>query len=43
MKLPRWTMKWCLEVDKAEGADLGKCIHLYDETQGNNETQALST
>ena len=22
---------------------LGKCIHLYEETQGNNETQALST
>ena len=22
--------------------ELGKCIHLYDETQGNNETQALS-
>ena len=23
--------------------DLGKCNHLYDGTQGNNETQALST
>ena len=23
--------------------DLGKCIHIYDETQGNMETQALST
>ena len=23
--------------------DLGKCTHLYDEAQGNKETQALST
>ena len=23
--------------------ELGKCIHLYDETQENNEAQALST
>ena len=23
--------------------DLGKCNHLYDETQGTNETQVLST
>ena len=23
--------------------DLGKCIHLYDKTQGNKETQALLT
>ena len=31
------------EVDKTDRTELGKCIHLYDETQGNNETQALST
>ena len=31
------------EADKTDITDLGKCIHLYDETQGNNETQALST
>ena len=31
------------EVDKTDRTDLGKCIHLYDETQGNNETRALST
>ena len=31
------------EVDKTDRTDLGKCIHLYDETQGNNEIQALST
>ena len=31
------------EVDKTDRTDLGKCIHLYDETQGNYETQALST
>ena len=31
------------EVDKTNRTDLGKCIHLYDETQWNNETQALST
>ena len=23
--------------------DLGKCTHQYDETQGNNDTWALST
>ena len=23
------------EVDKTDRTDLGKCIHLYDETQGN--------
>ena len=31
------------EVDKTDRTELGKCIHLYDITQGNNETQALST
>ena len=31
------------DVDKTDRTDLGKCIHLYDETQGNKETQALST
>ena len=31
------------EVDKTDRTDLGKCIHLYDVTQGNSETQALST
>ena len=31
------------EVDKTDRIELGKCIHLYDETQGNNERQALST
>ena len=31
------------EADKTDRTDLGKCIHLYDETQGNKETQALST
>ena len=31
------------EVDKYGRTELGKCIHLYDVTQGNNETQALST
>ena len=31
------------EVDKTDRTELGKCIHLCDETQGNNETQALST
>jgi len=30
------------EVDKTDRTDLGKCIHLYDEKKGNNETQALS-
>ena len=30
------------EADKTHRTDLGKCIHLYDETKGNNETQALS-
>ena len=32
-----------LVVDKTDGTELGKCIHLYDETQGNKETQAFST
>ena len=31
------------EVDKTDRTELGKCIHLYNVTQGNNETQALST
>ena len=31
------------EVDKTDRTDLGKCTHLYDETQGNKEIQALST
>ena len=31
------------DADKTDRTDLGKCIHLYDETQGNNEIQALST
>ena len=31
------------EVDKTDRTQLGKCIHLYDETQENNEAQALST
>ena len=31
------------EVDKTDRTELGKCIHLYDETQGNNEGQAPST
>ena len=31
------------EVDKTDKTELGKYIHLYDITQGNNETQALST
>ena len=31
------------EVDKTDRTDLGKCTHLYDETEGNNETQVLST
>ena len=31
------------EADKTDRTDLGKGIHLYDETQENNETQALST
>ena len=30
-------------MDKTDRTELGKCIHLYDETQGNNETQVLST
>ena len=30
------------EVDKTDRTDLGKCMHLYDEKKGNNETQALS-
>jgi len=32
------------EADKNRNlTDPGKCTHLYDETQGNRETQALST
>ena len=31
------------EVDKTDRTELGKCIHLNDVTQGNKETQALST
>ena len=31
------------EVDKTDRIELGKCIHLYDETQGNNERQAFLT
>ena len=31
------------EVDKTNRTDLGKCINLYDKTQGNKETQAFST
>ena len=31
------------EVDKTDRTHLGKCTLLYDETQGNNETQALLT
>ena len=31
------------EVDKTDRPELGKRIHLYDVTQGNKETQALST
>ena len=31
------------EVDKTDRTDLGKCTHLYDETEGNNETQVLLT
>ena len=31
------------EVDKTDRTELVKCTHLYDETQGNKETQALST
>ena len=31
------------DVDKTDRTDVGKCIHLYDETQGNKETQALWT
>ena len=31
------------DVDKTDRIDLGKCIHLYDETKRNKETQALST
>ena len=29
------------EVDKTVRTELGKRIHLYDETEGNNETSAL--
>ena len=31
------------EVDKTDGTDLGKCIHLYNESKGNKEIQVLST
>ena len=31
------------EAYKTDSTELGKCIHLYDVTQGNDETQALST
>ena len=31
------------EVDKTDRTELGKCIYLYDETQGDNERQVLST
>ena len=31
------------DVYKTDRTDLGKCIHLYDETQGKKETQVLST
>ena len=31
------------EVDKTDRTELVKCTHLYDITQGNKETQALST
>ena len=31
------------EVDKTGRTELGKCIHLYDVTQGNKETYVLST
>ena len=31
------------DADKTDRTDLGKCIHLYNETQGNKETQALLT
>ena len=30
------------EVDKTDRTELGKCIHLYDETQGNKETSNTS-
>ena len=29
------------EVDTTDRTDLGKCIHLYDETQGNKNTSAF--
>ena len=32
-----------VRLKKPDRTNLGKCIHLYDETQGSNETQALST
>ena len=32
-----------VEVDKTDRTDLGKYTHLYNETQGNKETQVLST
>ena len=31
------------ETDKTDRTELGNCIHLCDEREGNNETQALST
>ena len=31
------------EVDKNDRTELVKYIHLYEVTQGNKETQALST
>ena len=31
------------EVGKTDRTDLGKCTNIYDEIQGNKETQALST
>ena len=31
------------EVDKTDRTDLGKCIHVYNKTQENDETQVLST
>ena len=31
------------EAERNDRTDLGTCIHLHDETQGNKETQALAT
>ena len=31
------------DVDKTDRTEPGKCIHLYDETQENKESQELST